>query len=315
MTSELSRKGIVPSQKSGLRFDQVAADLFPDFSRSSIQSWIKSGELTVDGRTAKPNTKVVGGEELTLLATIQAEGEWEAEDIPLHVVHEDHSIIVINKPADFVVHPAAGNWDGTLLNALLFHFPELRQIPRAGIVHRLDKDTSGLMVVARTLAAQNDLVKQLQARSVSRKYQAVVHGECGNGEVDAPIGRHPTVRTKMAVVDSGKDARTKYENMERFQGFSHVHLALETGRTHQIRVHMAHIGFPLVGDPVYGRNLNKAELNRDECLMPIQDFTRQALHAKQLGLVHPETKELCDWKVPAPKDLEQLLAHLREYYG
>ncbi len=314
MTSQLSLKGIAPSQKSGSRFDQVAADLFPDYSRSLIQSWIKSGELTLDGRVVKPNTKLVGGEELILQAETQEEGDWEAQDIPLEVVYEDQSIVVINKSPDFVVHPAAGNWDGTVLNALLYRFPELRQIPRAGIVHRLDKDTSGLMVIARTLQAQNDLVKQLQARTVSRKYQALVYGDCVSGEVDAPIGRHPTHRTKMAVVENGKEARTHFESLERFDGFSHVQLALETGRTHQIRVHMAYLGHPLLGDPVYGKRFNKAELKRDDKLTTLDEFPRQALHAKQLGLVHPEQGKPCLWKAPAPEDFEDLLMYLRENF-
>ncbi len=312
----------MPSQKSGVRFDQVAAELFPDYSRSNIQGWIRAGDLTLDGRTVKPNTKLNGGELLVLETELQSEGEWEAQDISLNVVYQDESLIVINKPPGLVVHPAAGNWDGTLLNALLFHFPELRQLPRAGIVHRLDKDTSGLMVVARTLPAQNDLVNQLQARTVSRVYRAIVNGECGEthlfsgglARVDAPIGRHPTQRTKMAVTDGGKPARTGYRVIASFEGFSHVELKLETGRTHQIRVHMAHIGFPLVGDPVYGRPISKSQVERDHRLAPLSQFPRQALHALTLGLIHPVSGEFQSWTSDLPSDFAALLGHIEQVF-
>lgn len=314
MTSKLSLTGIVPQQNSACRFDQVAAEMFPDYSRSCIQGWIRAGDLTVNGESLKPKAKLNGGEELILLTEIQAEGDWEAEDIPLEVVYEDDTLIVINKPPSLVVHPAAGNWEGTLLNGLLFRFPELRQIPRAGIVHRLDKNTSGLMVVARTLPSQNDLVKQLQARTVSRVYRAIVIGECGKGRVDAPIGRHPTQRTKMAVNESGKPARTRYEAQEVFDGYSHVQLALETGRTHQIRVHMAHIGHPLVGDPVYGRSFSKSQLSRDPRCQTLEDFPRQALHALKLGLIHPQTQKESLWECELPQDFSDLLSYLDESF-
>ncbi|MFL0804615.1 MAG: 23S rRNA pseudouridine(1911/1915/1917) synthase RluD [Agarilytica sp.] len=321
MTSELSLQATVPPQKSGARFDQVAAELFPDYSRSNIQGWIRAGDLTLDGRTVKPNTKLNGGEQLVLATVLQAEGEWEAQDIPLDVVYQDECLIVINKPPGLVVHPAAGNWDGTLLNALLFHFPELRQLPRAGIVHRLDKDTSGLMVVARTLPAQNDLVNQLQARTVSRVYRAIVCGECevtssaeSLAHVDAPIGRHPTHRTKMAVIEAGKPARTGYRVLSSFEGFSHVELKLETGRTHQIRVHMAHIGYPLVGDPVYGRSISKSQIERDNRLVPLSQFPRQALHALTLGLMHPKSGEFQSWASDLPNDFADLLGHIERVF-
>ncbi len=314
MTSKLSLKGVVPTQNSGSRFDQIAAEMFPDYSRACIQGWIKSGDLTVDGECAKPKTKLSGGEELILATEIQSEGDWEAQDIPLEIVYEDDSIIVLNKPSSLVVHPGAGNWDGTLLNGLIFRFPELRELPRAGIVHRLDKDTSGLMVVARTLPAQNSLVKQLQDRSVSRVYQALVVGECGKGRVDAPIGRHRIQRVKMAVVDGGKPAKTRYETLEVFDGYSFVQLALETGRTHQIRVHMAHIAHPLIGDPVYGRAISKSQLMRDERLQLLETFPRQALHAIKLGLIHPKTGKECAWECDLPKDFESILSHLRAVF-
>ncbi len=322
MTSELSLQATVPPQKSGARFDQAAAELFPDYSRSNIQGWIRAGDLTLDGRTVKPNTKLNGGERLVLETELQSEGEWEAQDIPLDLVYQDESLIVINKPPGLVVHPAAGNWDGTLLNALLFHFPELRLLPRAGIVHRLDKDTSGLMVVARTLPAQNDLVNQLQARTVSRVYRAIVTGECeekplstdGLTHVDAPIGRHPSQRTKMAVTDGGKPARTAYRVIASFDGFSYVELKLETGRTHQIRVHMAHIGYPLVGDPVYGRSISKSQVERDKRLAPLSQFPRQALHALTLGLIHPKSGEFQSWTSDLPNDFAELLSHIEQVF-
>ncbi len=322
MTSELSLQATVPPQKSGARFDQVAAELFPDYSRSNIQGWIRAGDLTLDGRTVKPNTKLNGGERLVLETELQSEGEWEAQDIPLDVVYQDESLIVINKPPKLVVHPAVGNWDGTLLNALLFRFPELRQLPRAGIVHRLDKDTSGLMVVARTLPAQNDLVNQLQARTVSRVYRALVYGEIeesflstdGLMHVDAPIGRHPSQRTKMAVTEGGKPARTGYRVIASFDGFSHVELKLETGRTHQIRVHMAHIGYPLVGDPVYGRPISKSQVERDDRLKPLSQFPRQALHALTLGLIHPKSGEFQSWTSDLPNDFSELLGHIERVF-
>ncbi len=229
----------------------------------------------------------------------------QAEDIPLDVVFEDDTIIVINKPVGLVVHPGSGNWSGTLLNALLFHNPSFRELPRAGIVHRLDKDTSGLLVVAKTLEAQTDLVRQLQARTVKRHYFALVHGEpAPSGEVNAPIGRHPVQRTKMAVVPGGREAVTHYRVVERFARASLIECQLETGRTHQIRVHMAHIGHPLVGDATYGK-ARSADPRLDA-------FPRQALHAWQLGLVHPRTGEAGRWSVPLAADIESLLAVLRE---
>ncbi len=314
MTSQLSLTAIVPRDKSGFRLDQVAAELFPDYSRACLQGWIKAGELKADGRTLKPNAKLGGGETLELLTQLQAEGEWEAQDIPLNIVYEDSDILVVDKPVGLVVHPAAGNWSGTLLNALLFYDASLRQLPRGGIVHRLDKDTSGLMVVARTLESQHSLVKQLQARSVSRVYQALVHGECSQGQVDEPIGRHPHQRTKMAVVSNGKPAVTDYRSLETFHGFSHVELRLHTGRTHQIRVHMAQIGHPLLGDAVYGKTLSKHQLDKTPELQTIAAFPRQALHAAELGLIHPRRNEECRWFSPLPEDFSGLLAYLHDTF-
>jgi 23S rRNA pseudouridine1911/1915/1917 synthase len=304
----------VPESSCGSRLDQIAAELFPEYSRSRLKSWILDGSLTVDGAKGKPKQKLVGQELLLLNAEIEAVGEWEAEDIPLDIVYEDETILVVNKPAGLVVHPGAGNGAGTLLNALLHHCPLLETIPRAGIVHRLDKETTGLMVVAKTLAAHNDLVKQLQARTVKRQYQAVIHGTLtGGGKVDAPMGRHPQARTKMAVVASGgKEAITHYRLVKRFRNHMHIRLQLETGRTHQIRVHMAHLGHPLVGDPVYGGRLKLPKGATPELIDQLRNFGRQALHAAELGLVHPDTHEEMLWQVPLPDDMVNLLKILKD---
>jgi 23S rRNA pseudouridine1911/1915/1917 synthase len=293
--------------------DQVAAELIPDYSRARLQTWIRSGQLRVDGRSAKPKDKLFGGEQLSLQAELEPQGEWQAQAIALDIVYEDDSLLVINKPAGLVVHPAAGNPDGTLLNGLLHHCPALQQIPRAGIVHRLDKDTSGLMVVAKTLPAQTNLVVQLKARSVSRLYDAIVQGRMSaGGSVDAPVGRHRQNRLKMAVLEfGGKEAVTHYRVVQRFSAHSLLRCKLETGRTHQIRVHMAHIRHPLVGDPLYG---GRAKLPADasrELIDALQNFPRQALHAAELALVHPLTGEKLHWFASMPEDMLHLLALLR----
>ena len=314
MKQQISQQSRISLELSGQRLDQVAVQLFPQFSRARLQEWIKSGQITLAGKVVKPNTKVAGGEILQLDVELRNEGEWEAEDLGLNIVFEDDDLLVINKPADLVVHPAAGNEDGTLLNGLLHHLPELQQMPRAGIVHRLDKDTTGLMVVAKNLEAQNRLVQQLQARTVSRQYVAVVVGAIPpHGQVDAPIGRDPFNRIKMAVVKSGgKEAITHYHRLARLGPMSLVRLKLETGRTHQIRVHMAHIGFPLLGDPLYGRQLPLPRwIDLDEATEElICNFPRQALHAEQLSLQHPRTGETCTWQSPWPEDFADLVRAL-----
>ncbi|MFD1217973.1 23S rRNA pseudouridine(1911/1915/1917) synthase RluD [Microbulbifer celer] len=304
----------VPAECAGHRFDQIAADLIPDYSRARLQNWIKGGQLTVDGRSAKPKDKLFGGEQLQLRAEMEPQGDWEAQPMDLDVVYEDDSLLVINKPAGLVVHPAAGNPDGTLLNGLLAHSASQQNIPRAGIVHRLDKDTSGLMVVAKTLQAQTDLVDQLKARTVSRQYDAIVLGTLsGGGTVEAPIGRHRQNRLKMAVVkgDGGKEAITHYRLQERFPGHTLVRCQLETGRTHQIRVHMAHIHHPLVGDPLYGGRNKLPAGATAELIEALQHFPRQALHAAELALIHPATAEPMHWSAPIPKDMLDLLVLLR----
>jgi 23S rRNA pseudouridine1911/1915/1917 synthase len=307
----------VPVSMSGLRFDQVASELFPDFSRSRLQSWIRDGQLTLDGRLAKPKDRLIGGEQLELKAELEAQGTWEPEAIELNIVHEDDDLMVINKPAGLVVHPAAGNQTGTLLNALLNHCPDLINLPRAGIVHRLDKETTGLMVVAKTLQAHTDLVEQLADRTVSREYEAIAVGTMtGGGTVNAPIGRHPTQRKLMAVLSQGgKRAVTHYRVLTRFPHHTHIRVKLETGRTHQIRVHMAHIQFPLVGDATYGKRFKIPKGASDELIETLKAFPRQALHAATLGLEHPGTGEYCEWSIPLPEDFQELLNTLKTGYN
>ncbi len=296
----------VPADCGGQRLDQILARLLPQHSRSRLQGWIREGRIEIGAQPiTEPKQKLWGGEKLSVAVAPDEKNESSAaENIPLDIVHEDETLLILDKPAGLVVHPGNGNWSGTLLNALLHHAPQLDKVPRAGIVHRLDKDTSGLMVVAKTLEAQTDLVRQMQARSVKRYYQALVRGNVeGSGSVDAPIGRHPTLRTKMAVVKTGKPARTHYRVVERFIGCTLVECALETGRTHQIRVHMTSIGHPLVGDPVYGGGAS--------CVPKGPAFHRQALHARRLGLVHPATGKAMLWKSPLPEDMAELIEILR----
>ncbi len=314
MAENIQLQAAVPEQLSGARFDQVAAQLFPDYSRARLQLWIKSGELRVGGEQRKPREKLLCGDVLSLSAEVEDEERWLAEDIALDIVHEDEAIIVINKPAGLVVHPAAGHASGTLLNALLGHCSDLGSVPRAGIVHRLDKDTSGLMVVAKTLSAQNHLVSQLQDRSVSREYEAVVFGAMtGGGRVEADIGRHPQQRKKMAVVKlGGKEAITHYRLIKRFTNHSHILCRLETGRTHQIRVHMAHVKHALIGDPLYAGRPRIPKAASEALINALRGFPRQALHARRLSLLHPVSDDTVSWEVPLPDDMVALLALLEE---
>lgn len=302
----------VPDAMAGLRLDQAAANLFPDYSRSRLQSWIKSGALRINGEAGKVRDKVIGGEQLDIDATLEAGQNWQAQPLALDILFEDEHLLVIDKPAGVVVHPGAGTPDGTLLNALLHHAPELGALPRAGIVHRIDKETTGLLVVAKTLVAHHSLVEQLQEKTAYREYQAVVYGVMTSGGcVDQPIGRHPQQRTKQAVVHSGKPAVTHFRVMQRFQHHTRVKLQLETGRTHQIRVHMAHIGYPLVGDPMYGGRLRLPKGGAvPELISALKGFRRQALHAFKLGVVHPVTGEDCQWESPLPEDFANLVAAL-----
>ncbi len=296
----------IPAECAGLRLDQALARLLPEHSRSRLAAWVKQGKVSLDDTAADARRKVWGGERVAIAAVaLPEEAAQQPEDIPLTVVYEDGHVLVVNKPAGLVAHPGSGNWQGTLLNALLHHAPQLAGVPRAGIVHRLDKDTSGLLVVAKTLEAQTDLVRQLAARTVKRQYLALAHGRVArDGLVDAPIGRHPVQRTKMAVVASGRAARTHYRVLERFARATLLECALETGRTHQIRVHMAELGHPLVGDPVYGP--------RRRAQGVLADFPRQALHAWRLALVHPATGAEQAWEAPLPEDFAELLESLRK---
>jgi len=303
----------VPFDLGGNRFDQIATELFNDYSRSRIQSWIKEGALKVDGQIIKPKEKLFGGEVVTLDIVIEAQEDHEAQEMALDIVYEDSSIMIVNKPAGLVVHPAVGNRDGTLMNAILHHAPETAHIPRAGIVHRLDKETTGLMVVAKTLIAQTDLVSQLQERSMGREYEAISIGVMtGGGVVNEPIGRHPHNRQKQAVEPlHGKDAVTHYRLVERFKNHTHIRLKLETGRTHQIRVHMAFIQYPLIGDPQYGGRLKMPKACTPELQGQLRNFRRQALHAKRLELSHPVTGEWMEWEVDLPDDMKRLLEALK----
>ena len=288
-----------------MRFDQALARMFPEHSRSRLAAWVKQGQVKLDHAAADAKRKVWGGERVSLELPPEARDTAEqAEAMALEIVHEDTALLVLNKPAGLVVHPGSGNWQGTMLNGLLHHHPPLAGIPRAGIVHRLDKDTSGLLVVAKTLEAQTDLVRQLQARTVARQYLALAHGVVArDGSVDAPIGRHQTQRTRMAVTEHGRAARTNFRVLERYARATLLECSLDTGRTHQIRVHLQSIGHPLVGDPVY-------RAGRGSAPGPLANFRRQALHAYRLGLVHPLSGAEMQWEAPVPEDMRALLLEL-----
>ncbi|HVL02629.1 MAG TPA: 23S rRNA pseudouridine(1911/1915/1917) synthase RluD [Dongiaceae bacterium] len=312
MTQHIQLQAEVPDSLAGQRLDQVAAELFPDYSRSRLQGWIKNGDLKVDGEVRKTRDKILGGEVLALDTVLVAEESWEPQPIALDIIYEDEHLLVINKPVGLVVHPGAGNTDSTLLNALLHHCPDLATLPRAGIVHRIDKDTTGLLVVAKTLKAHTSLVDQLQEKTAYREYEAIVVGVMtGGGKVDEPIGRHPTLRTKQAVSHSGKPAVTHYRVLERFRGHTYIRVQLETGRTHQIRVHMAYIQYALLGDPLYGQRLRLPKGATPELIDALRHFKRQALHARKLGVQHPATGEYLEWETPLPDDFKTMLQVLR----
>lgn len=311
--SEAPRAARVPDAMAGRRFDAVLAELFPEFSRSRLAGWVKSGDVLLDGATVRPREAVRGGQEVLLTATLEIQVSAEPEDIPLSVLYEDSEVLVIDKPAGLVVHPGAGNHSGTLVNALLFRDPAFAAVPRAGIVHRLDKDTSGVMVVARTLQAHAALVAQLSARDVHRQYLAVVVGALvSGGTVNAAIDRHPRDRLRMAVREDGREATTHYRLQERFRAHTALECRLETGRTHQIRVHMAHVGFPLIGDPAYGGRFRIPPAASPTLVETLKSFPRQALHARFLELDHPETGERMSWESPLPDDFVWLLTLLRQ---
>ncbi len=298
----------------GQRLDFALAQEFPEYSRSRIQDWIKNGYVKVNDQVITASKqKLEGFEEIEINAEIKVEGDWKPQPIDLNIAYEDDELLVINKPAGLVVHPGAGNKDGTLVNALLHHAPELANLPRAGIIHRLDKETTGLLVVAKTIAAHTDLVEQLQRRAFTREYDAVTNRVMVSGStIDAPIGRHPTKRTSMAVTPDGKRAITHYRVVEKFLDHSHIKLRLETGRTHQIRVHMAHLKFPLIGDPLYGGRYRTPTQITSELSDIMGGFRRQALHACLLGLQHPTTGNYIEWQAELPEDMQQLLVALRK---
>jgi len=311
----------VPAEMAGKRIDQVLTLCLSDYSRSRIQQWFKLNHVFLEGNNPKPKEKVWGGEVIEVrlqeaLAVQQTENWGAAQDLPLNIVFEDESLIIINKPAGLVVHPGAGNTDGTMLNALLHHAPELEKIPRAGVIHRLDKETSGILVVARTLAAHNKLSQLLQDREFTREYQAFVMGVMtAGGTVSAPIGRHPKHRTKMAVLPHSRTAReavTHYRVERRYRAHTLVNVKLETGRTHQIRVHMAHIKYPIVGDPVYAGRMRIPANASPEFIEGLRAFKRQALHAKTLGFIHPLTGEYQEWTVEMPEDMQELQSLLEQ---
>ena len=311
--SQTPRQAVVPDHAAGRRFDAVLAELFPEFSRSKLTEWIKSGDVLLDGAQVRPREPVRGGEQVQLTAVLETQTHAEPQQMPLEILYQDEHVFVVNKPAGLVVHPGAGNPDGTLVNGLLFLDPGLAALPRAGVVHRLDKETSGVMVVARTLQAQTALVEQLSAREVHRQYLAVVVGSLvSGGTADAPIERHPRDRLKMAVREDGKEAVTHYRLRERFRAHTALECRLETGRTHQIRVHMAHLKQPIVGDPVYGGPLRLPKGATEGLTAALRGFKRQALHAEVLEFVHPITGEPLRTTAPVPADMLKLLAELRE---
>ena len=307
-------KIIIPARMKGARLDSSLSEMLPDFSRSKITSWIKSGDALINKKLFKPKDKSSGGEIVFLTLNQKDANDWVAEKIPLNVMYEDEDIIVINKQFGLVTHPGAGNWTGTLANALLYYDPALSRLDRAGIVHRLDKNTSGLMVIARNEKAQKYLVEQLQNHSVEREYSAIVYGHMiAGGTVDEPIGRDPRDRVKQAVLSSGKDAITHYRAIDRFKSHTHVKAILETGRTHQIRVHLSYIGHSLVGDPMYGGRVRFPKKASEELKEALLSFKRQALHSKKLTLIHPISGELMSWKAALPDDMKGLLEALKKF--
>lgn len=306
----------VQPEQMGQRLDQTLAELFPEYSRSRLKTWIEADLVKLNDRiTNIPREKVLGGERIEIIVEVEDETRFEAENIPLNIVYEDDDIIVINKSKDLVVHPGAGNPNGTVLNALLYHYPPIVEVPRAGIVHRLDKDTTGLMVVAKTIPAQTKLVRDLQKRKITREYEAVTSGiMTKGGTVDQPMARHATKRTLMAVHPMGKPAVTHYRIMENYRNYTRLRLRLETGRTHQIRVHMAHIAHPLLGDQTYGGRPRPPKNASEDFMEVLRNFKRQALHAVMLRLAHPITGEMMEWYAPLPDDFVELLNALKADY-
>lgn len=313
MSQSIELKGTVEPHQTGKRLDAVLAELFTDYSRTRLKDWVLEGHVLLDGKVCQlPKEKVMEGQLIEITTEVAEDTRWQAQDIPLNIVYEDEHLLVIDKPAGLVVHPGAGTPDGTVLNALLHRYPEIAEVPRAGIVHRLDKETTGLMVVAKTIPAQIRLVYALQKRRITREYEAIVVGHMtAGGSVNEPISRHSTQRTMMAVNPMGKPATTHYRVAERFRAHTRLRLRLETGRTHQIRVHMSHINHALVGDPVYGGRLRPVRNASKELSDFLRTFRRQALHATMLRLIHPITGEEMEWHSPIPADMVELIDVLR----
>lgn len=304
---------IIPAELQGLRLDQALAKLLPEYSRALIQQWIKNGNILLNQSLAKPKTTIIGGETVQIEAKLEVKAAWAAQPIPLNIIYEDEALLVINKPIGIIVHPGNGNPDRTLLNALLYHAPALALLPRVGIIHRLDKDTSGLLVIAKTLPAFTGLSKQLKARTIKREYQAIVSGEViSGGKITAPIGRHPVQRKRMAIIETGRPAITHYRILEKYRAHTRLKIQLETGRTHQIRVHMAYIQHPIIGDATYGERLRLPKGATANLIAALKQFKHQALHADELAFIHPLSQEAMHWKIDLPSDLQHLIACLKE---
>ncbi len=312
-TNKIEQNIVIPPEHQHQRLDAALAKLMPDYSRTQIQEWIEAGMILVDGKQAKTKLKVSGGETVTVAATLKEQPAWEAEQISLNIVYEDDDLLVINKPQGLVVHPGAGNQRSTLLNALLYHAPALKDLPRAGILHRLDKDTSGLLVIAKNSAALKDLSHQLKQRTIGREYQTIVMGRMiSGGTIETRIGRNPLNRKRMAVVDEGRPSITHYRVAEKYRAHTRLKVKLETGRTHQIRVHMAHIRHPVVGDKTYGGRLQLAKGMSQELITALRTFPRQALHAFALEFKHPTTKETMRFETELADDMQELIRILKE---
>lgn len=311
MSNAIRHSLIIPDTRAGQRLDQVLAELLSEYSRTRIKDWIETGQVLVNGGQLRPKDKVLGGEQVEVSATLPQAVEVAPESIALDIVHQDKHVLVINKPVGLVVHPGAGNSAGTMQNALLHLDPQLALLPRGGIVHRLDKDTSGLLVIARTLEAHTALVRALEVHDVEREYEAVCVGVMtGGGTVDAPIGRHPADRLRQAIRADGRESVTHYRVIHRYRGHTHVRLQLETGRTHQIRVHMAHIKYPLVGDRTYGGRMLLPKAATPELIEALRGFGRQALHAARLAFEHPVSGKPIECTAPLPQDMRELLDEL-----
>lgn len=312
MTEKIDQVITVPHEYDGMRLDQALARLLPDFSRTQIQLWIKNGDVTIQDKPVRTRYTLKTDEIITIHATRKSQPLYAEEAIPLDTLFEDEDILILNKPVGMVVHPAAGHYEHTLLNALLHHIPNLKTLPRAGIVHRLDKDTSGLLVIAKNHRALKGLIKQLKNHSMERTYQAIVSGVLtSGGTIDEPIGRHPIQRLRMAVIETGKPAITHYRVMERYAAYTRVKVQLETGRTHQIRVHFNHIHHPLLGDPTYGGRFHLPKGASPKLVDCLRQFKRQALHAAELGLSHPVTQEWLHFQAPLPADMQDLIRTLQ----